>query len=75
MAGANAPCLLVELMEGATEATVEQVIMSLNRMASESAVRGLIVQQGALTACLKVEKGDFLAAMCVTLSVGIISLT
>jgi hypothetical protein len=57
MASANVPRAMVKLMEGATEATVEQIITGLNRMASEPAVRGLIVQQGTLSACLKVEKG------------------
>lgn len=57
MASANVPRAMVKLMEGATDATVEQIIAGLNRMASEPSVRGLIVQQGALSACLKVEKG------------------
>lgn len=57
MAAANVPRALVKLMDGASDTTVEQVIAGLNRMASEPSVRGLIVQQGALSACLKVEKG------------------
>lgn len=57
MASANVPRAMVKLLEGATDATVEQIISGLNRMASEPSVRGLIVQQGALSACLKVEKG------------------
>jgi hypothetical protein len=57
MAGANVPRAMVKLMDGASDSTIEQIIVGLNRMASEASVRGLIVQQGALSACLKVEKG------------------
>lgn len=57
MASANVPRAMVKLMEGATNATVEQIITGLNRMATEPSVRGLMVQQGALSACLLIEKG------------------
>ena len=71
MASANVPRAMVKLMEGATDATVEQIIVGLNRMASEPSVRGLIVQQGALSACLKVEKGVSPRQACDTIIVSI----
>jgi protein unc-45 len=57
MANADVPRAMVKLMNGASDSTVKQIIVGLNRMASEASVRGLIVQQGALSACIKVERG------------------
>jgi hypothetical protein len=55
MAKANVPRALVLLMEGASEHTLEQIVVALNRMAVEPSVRGPMIQQGALTACIKVD--------------------
>jgi hypothetical protein len=46
------------LMEGASEHTLEQIIMGLNGMAGEPSVRGSMIQQGVLTACIKVAKDE-----------------
>jgi protein unc-45 len=58
MASANVPRALVALTEGASEHTLEQVILALSRMAGEPSVRGLMIQQGVLSVCIKVEKNE-----------------
>ena len=58
MANANVPRALVTLMEGASEHTLEQVVQALDRIAGEPSVRGLMIQQGVLSACIKVEKNE-----------------
>lgn len=62
LANANVPRALVKLMNGASETTVEQIVISLNRMAIDVSVRGLMIQQGALSACIEVERGVSLYA-------------
>jgi protein unc-45 len=57
LANANVPRALVKLMDGASETTVEQIVIALNRMAIDVSVRGLMIQQGALSACIQVERG------------------
>ena len=56
MAKANVGRALCSLMDGASDHTLEQIILALNRMAGEPSVRGSLIQQGALTACIKVDK-------------------
>jgi protein unc-45 len=56
MANANVVRALVHLMDGASEKTLDQVATALNRIATEPSVRGNMIQQGALTACIKVDK-------------------
>jgi hypothetical protein len=58
MASANVPRALVSLMEGASEHTMEQLVLGMNRMAQEESVRGIMIQQGVLSACIKVEKNE-----------------
>ncbi|KAL7581531.1 hypothetical protein ACA910_022097 [Epithemia clementina (nom. ined.)] len=58
MASANVPRAMVTLIEGASEHTLEQIIMGLNRMANEESVRGILIQQGVLSACIKMEKNE-----------------
>ena len=58
LANAHVPRALVTLMEGASEHTLEQLVLAMNRMAGEPAVRGIMIQQGILTACIKVEKNE-----------------
>lgn len=58
MANANVPRAVVKLMEGSSEATKEMLVVGMNRMAVEQTVRGLMIQQGCLSACLKVEKSE-----------------
>ena len=57
MANANVPRAMVKLMDGASEPTKEQLTVGLNRMAIDESVRGLMIQQGCLSALLKIEKG------------------
>lgn len=58
MAKVGVPRALVALTDGASEHTLEQVVMAMNRMANEASVRGVMIQQGALSACIKVEKKE-----------------
>jgi protein unc-45 len=58
MAAANVPRALVALVEKASEHTLEEVVMAMNRMAGEPSVRGIMIQQGVLTACIKMEKNE-----------------
>ena len=58
MANANVPRALVALTENASEHTLEQLTMAMNRMADEASVRGIMIQQGVLSTCIKVEKAE-----------------
>lgn len=58
MASANVPRALVALTEGASEHTLEQLTLAMSRMADEPSVRGLMIQQGVLSACIKEEKAE-----------------
>jgi len=58
MASANVPRAMVSLMEGASDHTLEQLVLAMNRMAGEPSVRGVMIQQGVLSACIKVEKNE-----------------
>lgn len=58
MAKANVPRALVQLTEGASDQTLEQVILGLNRMANEASVRGTMIQQGVLSRMIKIEKEE-----------------
>jgi hypothetical protein len=65
MANANVPRAIVTLMEGSSEHTLEQSVICLTRMAVEQSIRGFLVQQGALSACIKVEKKEGPTETCV----------
>lgn len=56
MAQANVPRALCLLADGASDQTLEQVIIGLNRMANEPSVRGTLIQQGVLSKLIKIEK-------------------
>ncbi len=58
MANANVPRALVALTENASEHTLEQLTMAMNRMADEASVRGIMIQQGVLSTCIKIEKAE-----------------
>jgi len=69
MASCNVPRAMVKLMENGggsvsggggttSEHTMEQLVMAMNRMALEESVRGTMVQQGCLSALLKVEEKE-----------------
>lgn len=55
LADANAPQAMVKLMDGSSDTTIEALVIGLNRMATEASVRGLLIQQGVLSACIKLE--------------------
>jgi len=56
MAKHNIPRALVNLLQEATEPTSEQTLTALSRMACEQGVRGAMIQQGCLSACIKMVK-------------------
>ena len=59
LANANVSRALVKLLEGSSsDATQDKLLEGMGRMASESSVRGIMIQQGCLTACLRLDKGD-----------------
>jgi tetratricopeptide (TPR) repeat protein len=58
MATANVPRAIIAITEGASEHTLEQLVLALARMACEPAARGNMIQQGVLTACIKIEKNE-----------------
>jgi len=58
MAKSNVPRALVQLTEGASDQTLEQVILALSRMANEPSVRGSMIQQGVLSRMIKLEKEE-----------------
>jgi len=55
LANANVAEAMVKLIEGGSDTTIEAVVIGLNRMATESSVRGLMIQQGVLSVCIKLE--------------------
>ena len=57
LANANVPRAIVKLLEGSSDATQEKLLEGMGRMASEQSVRGIMIQQGCLSACLKLDKG------------------
>lgn len=58
MASANVPRALVTLIDGASEHTLEQLVLTMSRMAGEASTRGVLIQQGILSACIKIEKNE-----------------
>ena len=58
MAAANVPRALVTLTENASEHTLEQIVLAMSRMAGEGSARGIMIQQGVLSACIKLEKNE-----------------
>jgi len=58
MAAANVPRALVQLSINASDQTLEQVVLALNRFANEPSVRGSMIQHGVLTALIKLEKEE-----------------
>eukprot|EP00529_Nitzschia_sp_RCC80_P003090 CAMPEP_0113470666 /NCGR_PEP_ID=MMETSP0014_2-20120614/16565_1 /TAXON_ID=2857 /ORGANISM="Nitzschia sp." /LENGTH=1084 /DNA_ID=CAMNT_0000363247 /DNA_START=134 /DNA_END=3385 /DNA_ORIENTATION=+ /assembly_acc=CAM_ASM_000159 len=58
MTNGNVPRALIQLLKGASDKTLEQVIMALNRIANVQSVRGTMIQQGVLTALIKLEQDE-----------------
>jgi hypothetical protein len=70
IANANVPRALVKLLEGSnSDATQEKLLEAMGRMASESSVRGIMIQQGCLSACLQLDKGVNTMDCCVLFAV------
>merc|ERR1712176_1745762 len=44
--------------EGSSDQSLEQIILALNRMANVQSVRGTMIQQGVLSALIKLEKNE-----------------
>lgn len=63
LAVANVPQAMVKLMEGAKETTLEKLAVGINRMANDIPSRGLLIQQGALSACIKFEEAENASAV------------
>jgi hypothetical protein len=55
LAAANVPRAMVKLTEEASDTTLEKLAIGMNRMAVVTSVRGLLIQQGVLSACIKIE--------------------
>jgi len=61
MAAANVPTALVQLLNASSNSSdqaFEQVLLALTRMAAEPSVRGTMIQQGALSALIKIDRED-----------------
>eukprot|EP00934_Nitzschia_sp_Nitz4_P005167 Nitzschia sp. Nitz4//scaffold96_size78090//60958//64152//NITZ4_005503-RA/size78090-processed-gene-0.59-mRNA-1//-1//CDS//3329560600//5157//frame0 len=58
LAQANVPRALCQLIEGASDKTLGEVVLGLNRLADEPSVRGGMIQQGVLTKLIKVDKEE-----------------
>jgi hypothetical protein len=55
MVSANVPRALCQLADGASDQTLEQVVLGLNRLANEPSVRGTMIQQGVLSKLIKID--------------------
>jgi len=58
MVASNVSRALVNLMEGATDTTLDQVVTCMTRLAGENTVRGMMVQQGCLSACIQMTRTE-----------------
>ena len=58
MAAANVPRALCQLADGASDQTLEQVVLGLNRLANEPSVRGTMIQQGVLSKLIKIDNEE-----------------
>jgi len=58
MAAANVPRALCQLADGASDQTLEQVVLGLNRLANEPSVRGTMIQQGVLSKMIQIDKEE-----------------
>jgi len=66
MASNDVPLAMVKLMDTCGynnsaghkyETTLEQLVIGMERMAIEPSVRGIMIQQGCLSSCIKIQKG------------------
>lgn len=58
LANASVPRAMVKLLQGSnSDSTQQKLLEGMGRMASEQSVRGIMIQQGCLSACLQLDKG------------------
>ena len=58
MTNAGVPRALIQLTDGSSDQSLEQIVLALNRMANTQSVRGTMIQQGVLSALIKLEKNE-----------------
>lgn len=58
MVSASVPRALINLTEGSSDQTLEQIVLALNRIANVQSVRGTMIQQGVLSTLIKLEKNN-----------------
>ena len=58
MTNAGVPRALIQLTAGSSDQSLEQIVLALNRMANVQSVRGTMIQQGVLSALIKLEKSE-----------------
>ena len=58
MTNAGAPRALIQLTEGSSDQSLEQIVLALNRIANVQSVRGTMIQQGVLSALIKLERNE-----------------
>jgi len=58
MTNAGVPRALIQLTEGSSDQSLDQIILALNRMANVQSVRGTMIQQGVLSALIRLEKNE-----------------
>merc|ERR1712157_5775 len=58
MTNAGVPRALIQLTDGSSDQSLEQIILALNRMANVQSVRGTMIQQGVLSALIRLEKNE-----------------
>mmetsp|Transcript_47209 Transcript_47209/g.54480 ORF Transcript_47209/g.54480 Transcript_47209/m.54480 type:complete len:1122 (-) Transcript_47209:153-3518(-) len=58
MTNAGVPRALIQLINGSSDQSFEQIVLALNRMANVQSVRGTMIQQGVLSALIKAEKNE-----------------
>lgn len=58
MVKAGVPRALIQLSEGSSDQSMEQIVLALNRMAKVQSIRGTMIQQGVLSALIRLEKNE-----------------
>jgi len=58
MTNAGVPRALILLTGGSSDQSLEQIMLALNRIANVQSVRGTMIQQGVLSALIRLEKNE-----------------
>jgi len=58
MTNAGVPRALIQLTEGSSDQSLEQIVLALNRLADVQSVRGTMIQQGVLSALIRLDKNE-----------------